>query len=158
MKIVKPLMDALKASSTFGSFFGSARGNVFPDGVGNSGPLTTYARGGVVSGPMNAYARGGIISGRTAIGSSLVGEAGGGRSEAVVPLRRHGGRMGVGASPVNVNIINNASAEVSIAETTGNDGSKTIDVIIDGKVREAFSSGRMDKTMKANYGIRRVGG
>jgi tape measure domain-containing protein len=157
MKIVKPLMDALKASSTFGSFFGSARGNVFPDGVGNSGPLTTYARGGVVSGPMTAYASGGIISSRTQAGSSLMGEAGGGRSEAVVPLRRHGGSLGVGASPVNVNVINNAGAEVAVSESTGNDGSRTLDIMIEQKVRNSFATGGMDKVMKGRYGIKGVG-
>ena len=144
IKIIKPLMDSIGGALGGGSVSGSARGNVFPNGIGNSGPLTTYASGG-------------IISGRTLVGSSLMGEAGGGRSEAVVPLRRIGGKLGVSASPVNVNVINNAGAEVQVSESTGNDGSKSIDIMIDTKVRNAFSSGRMDKTMKANYGVKRIG-
>jgi hypothetical protein len=39
-----------------------------------------------------------------------------------MPLKRHNGRMGIAAAPVNVNIVNNAGAEVAVSETTGNDG------------------------------------
>ena len=141
MRIVQPLMNALFPGSFGGGVSASANGNYFPNGITGR--------------PLTAFATGGIIGGRTRIGSNLLGENG---PEAVMPLRRQNGKMGVAAAPVNVNIINNAGAEVQVSESTGNDGSKTIDVMIDSKVKEAFSSGRMDKTMRAHYGTKRVGG
>ena len=138
IRIIKPLMNSLGGG--LGGLFGSARGNYFPDGITGR--------------PLTAFASGGVIGSRSVVGSNLIGEAG---PEAVVPLRRHNGRMGVAASPVNVNVVNNAGASVSVSESTGNDGSKSIDIMIDSKVREAFSSGRMDKTMRANFGVKRVG-
>ena len=62
-----------------------------------------------------------------------------------------------GTSPITVNITNNSKNEVEVSETIGNDGSRTLEVLIEGKVKDAFSSGRMDKSMKQNYGVRRVG-
>ena len=140
-KIIKPLMASLGLGGSAAGFLSpSASGNYFPNGVQQK--------------PMTAFASGGIIGSRSVVGSNLIGENG---PEAVMPLRRHNGKMGVAASPVNVNVINNAGAEVQVSESTGNDGSKSIDIMIDTKVRDAFSSGRMDKTMRANYGVKRVG-
>ena len=147
-KILKPLMDVIFASGAgfFGGMFSSpaaasANGNYFPNGLSGK--------------PMTAFATGGIISGRTRIGSNLLGENG---PEMVAPLKRHNGRMGVAASPVNVNVINNAGAEVQVSETTGNDGSRTIDVMIESKMRNAFATGSMDKAMSSRFGMRPVGG
>jgi tape measure domain-containing protein len=141
LKILEPLMRSLGLGKTTAN----ARGNVWLDGVGNGSPYT-------------AFASGGIISSRTTIGSALVGEAGGGRSEAIVPLRRHGGLLGVAASPVNINVVNNAGAQVEVSESTGNDGSRTIDIIIEQKVKETMGNGSMDRMLKARYGLRPIGG
>jgi lambda family phage tail tape measure protein len=143
MKIIAPLMKALGLSK--GAATADARGGVYLNGVGNGSPYTPYALGG-------------IINQRTTIGSALMGEAGGGRSEAIIPLRRHGGSLGVGASPVNVNVINNAGAEVKVSESSGNDGSRTIDIMIDQRVKEAMGSGGMDRVMRSRYGLRAIGG
>ena len=145
LKIIEPLMKSLGLGSKVASTVGAARGGVFMDGVGNGRPYT-------------AYATGGIVNSRTTIGSALIGEGGGGRSEAVVPLRRHGGSLGVSASPVNINVVNNAGAQVEVSESTGNDGSKTIDILIDQKVRNAMGSGSMDRILRSRYGLRPVGG
>jgi lambda family phage tail tape measure protein len=143
MKILAPLMKSLGLST--GAPTANARGGVYLNGVGNGSPYTPYALGG-------------IINQRTTIGSALMGEAGGGRSEAIIPLRRHGGSLGVGASPVNVNVINNAGAEVKVSESSGNDGSRTIDIMIDQRVKEAMGSGGMDRVMRSRYGLRAIGG
>ena len=143
MKIIAPLMKALGLSK--GAATANARGGVYLNGVGNGSPYTPYALGG-------------IINQRTTIGSALMGEAGGGRSEAIIPLRRHGGSLGVGASPVNVNVINNAGAEVKVSESSGNDGSRTIDIMIDQRVKEAMGSGGMDRILRSRYGLRAIGG
>ena len=144
MRVVKPLMDALFPKGGGGPLSwltGSANGNYFPNGITGR--------------PMTAFATGGIIGGRTRIGSNLLGENG---PEAVMPLRRSNGRMGVAAAPVNVNVINNAGAEVKVSESTGNDGSRTIDVMIEQKVRNSFATGAMDKVMKSRFGTSPVGG
>ena len=143
MKIIAPLMKSLGLSK--GAPTANARGGVYLNGVGNGSPYTPYALGG-------------IINQRTTIGSALMGEAGGGRSEAIIPLRRHGGSLGVGASPVNVNVINNAGAEVKVSESSGNDGSRTIDIMIDQRVKEAMGSGGMDRILRSRYGLRAIGG
>ena len=143
MKSLAPLMKSMGLSK--GAPTANARGGVYLNGVGNGSPYTPYALGG-------------IINQRTTIGSALMGEAGGGRSEAIIPLRRHGGSLGVGASPVNVNVINNAGAEVKVSESSGNDGSRTIDIMIDQRVKEAMGSGGMDRVMRSRYGLRAIGG
>ena len=141
-RIVGPLMQALGLGGRFTSagLGTSARGNYFPDGITGR--------------PLTAFSTGGIIGGRSVVGSNLMGENG---PEAVVPLRRHNGRMGVDASPVNVNVINNGNNEVKVSESTGNDGSRTIDIMIEQKVRNAFATGGMDKIMQSRFGSRPVG-
>ena len=144
MRVVKPLMDSLFPKGGGGPLSwltGNANGNYFPNGITGR--------------PLTAFATGGIIGGRTRIGSNLIGENG---PEAVMPLRRSNGRMGVAAAPVNVNVINNAGAEVKVSETTGNDGSRTIDVMIESKMRNSFATGAMDKVMKSRFGTSPVGG
>ena len=136
--IVKPIVGAIGGAIGF-KF---AKGGVFETG----GRLTPFATGGIVSGP-TPFAFGGGRRG-------IMGEAG---PEAIVPLRRHGGSLGVAASPVNVTVNNNAGADVLVEERTNSDGSKQIDVMIERKVKEAIGSGAMDRTMAAAYGLKRRG-
>ena len=146
LNVTIPLMNALKGAGGGGGFLGSLfpsnLGNYFPKGVANSAPL-------------NAYALGGIIGTRTVVGNNLIGESG---PEAVLPLRRHNGRMGVEASAVTVNVIDNGNNNVEVNESTGNDGGRTIDILIEQKVKNSIGSGAMDRSMRARYGIRPVGG
>ncbi len=107
--------------------------------------VTPYATGGIVNSPTLFQHTGGM---------GLMGEAG---PEAIIPLKRNGGVLGVGAAPVNVNIINQSGGEVSTSEKTGPDGSRIIEVMILGKVKEGIANGAFDQTMKASYGLQRRG-
>ena len=136
--VIKPLMDSLKSS------FGSIGGGGFsffglppePTGVATATvPTQAYGVGRTPTASMSASIMKSATLSRSSSGSGI----------------------NTIASPVNVNITNNSKNEVEVAETIGNDGSRTLEVLIEGKVKDAFSSGRMDKSMKMNYGVRRVG-
>lgn len=145
------IMKAMKASTFFGQFF--AKGGAF---AGNTGlPQGVYDRPTMF--PMSGtgtrfFANGGVFGSR---GTGVLGEAG---PEAIMPLRKtQGGQLGVqaSASPVNIEIINNAGVEVSAASTDNEDGTRNITVMIEKTMKGAFSSGSMDKLMRANYGLTR---
>ena len=136
--VIKPLMDSLKSS--FGSI--GAGGFSF---FGLPPEPTSVATATV---PTQAY---GVGRTPTASMSASI------MKSATLSRSSSGSGINTIASPVNVNITNNSKNEVEVAETIGNDGSRTLEVLIEGKVKDAFSSGRMDKSMKMNYGVRRVG-
>lgn len=152
--IFKPLFDSLGVA--FGDWFGtttlgktstapaSAMGNVFADGR-----LLAFAGGGVVGGPtLFPMAR----------GMGLMGEAG---PEAVMPLQRIGGRLGVNAAGggVMVQIIDQrgSGARPQVSEGRGPDGRKLISVLIRDEVKGMFRDGSLDRDMAANYGPGRRG-
>lgn len=123
----------------------SAKGNAF----GPGGKLHMFARGGVVNGATGF----GFGNGKMGV----MGEAG---PEAILPLQRgSGGNLGVAATvtPVTVNIINQSSSEVQQSERTGPNGEKSLDILIVGKVKDAFISGQLDGTMKSAYNLQRRG-
>jgi lambda family phage tail tape measure protein len=157
MKIIKPMLtDILNLGGSGGEsgggfadimkmFFANANGNAFgPSGV------IPFAKGGVVTRPtLFPFAK----------GTGLMGEAG---PEAIMPLGRDNqGRLGVrgGGSNVQVNIINNAGAQVS--QTQRQQGDTTlIDVLITqvedriaGNV--AAGSGSMFHSIGNTFGIKR---
>lgn len=83
---------------------GSADGNVF-----SGGTLIPMAKGGIVTTPTLFP---------MANGAGLMGEAG---PEAVMPLQRTAdGRLGVSASPANINIYNNSNANVTATQDGDN--------------------------------------
>jgi phage-related minor tail protein len=146
--IMQPIVESIKRSLTgFGgggpellnSFFtpGSKSANLDQD---------------VYSSPqVFKFADGGVFGSRIGV----MGEAG---PEAIMPLKRNSsGRLGVEAAPTNITIINNAGADVQATETTNSDGTKQIDIYVERKVKEMFGGGAMDKSMKASYGLTRVG-
>lgn len=126
------------------------------------GTAVAVAKGAVFDHGLSKFANGGIVHKPTMFGygngqTGLMGEKG---AEAILPLQRgSGGSLGVAASvtPVNINIINNASVDVAQRETTGPSGSKTIEVLITNKVREGLASGSFDKVFHQSYGLRRKG-
>lgn len=135
-----------------GGWFGggaSAGPNIF---MGN-------ALGGVYNSPgLSAYS-GQIVSKPTlfpfAKGTGLMGEAG---PEAILPLKRGpGGYLGVRAESgggVQVNIINQAGAQVTQSRRTGADGMEIIDVIVKQAVGEvagqlASGTGQVGQAMRA---------
>jgi len=119
MKIVKPMLANLFSDSSGGEGgIGSIFQTIF--GGGSSGFVTPFAKGGVVTRPtIFPFAK----------GTGLMGEAG---PEAIMPLGRDSqGRLGVrgGGGNVQVNIINNAGAQVT--QTQRQQGDTTfIDVMV----------------------------
>lgn len=150
-QILTPIAQGLPglASGFAGLFSGPASG-------GGSVPQ-------LLSPNIEPYAKGGVVSGATlfSYGSSMkVGMAGEAGPEAILPLSRGpGGELGVSAtqSPVNVTVINNASADVSTRETVGPGGDRVLEILIENKLREGIAKGSFDKSFNAAYGIRRRG-
>lgn len=82
----------------------------------------------------------------------------GNRSGNVTPVERSGGGAGVG-SGVQVNVYNNAGAEVSTQSRQGDDGSQMIDVIIERAVNavagDISKGGRVSNAMQGSFGLNR---
>lgn len=122
------------------------------------------AKGGAWNSGVQFFAKGGVVDSPTMFGHKtglgVMGEAG---PEAILPLKRGSdGNLGVaagaGGSNVVINVINNsANSSVEQKESTGPNGERNIDIIIVGKVKEAFANGSMDKTMSGTYGLNRKG-
>jgi hypothetical protein len=146
------LLGAIKRAlggTSVGSFFGvtaNAKGNPFSGG-------TTLPKNAILTAPTPfQFASGGVFGSRVGIG----GEAG---PEAIVPLRRTSqGNLGVEGSPVTVNVKNNFAneANVTVESTNTPDGGRTIEIMIDRRVRAALSNGSLDPVMRNNYGLRRA--
>jgi hypothetical protein len=137
--ITGPLFGSI--SGGMKSFLGSAHGNVFQDGN-----LIPFASGGIVTRPT-------VFP--MAQGAGLMGEAG---AEAIMPLTRIGGDLGVKSTGggVEVNIINNVGADVSTSERTTADGQKAIDVYIDQAVAKKLGTfgSQSNKAMRQSFGAR----
>ncbi len=142
---IQMALGAVQGSFAFGSLMQSF-GGIYGKGGAFSGgkPVTAFAAGGVVGGPTVFP----MAGGRT----GLMGEAG---PEAIVPLSRHNGKLGVGASPVNVTVINNSSASVSTSRNP--DGGLTI--AVEEAVANMIARGgsKIDAAMSRGYGLRRAG-
>jgi len=123
------------------AFQGSAHGNVF-----QNGNVIPFASGGIVTRPT-------VFP--MAQGAGLMGEAG---AEAIMPLTRIGGDLGVKSTGggVEVNIINNVGADVSTSERTTADGQKAIDVYIDQAVAKKLGTfgSQSNKAMRQSFGAR----
>ena len=131
---------------------GGGLGGLFGGGGG------IYGAGGVFRGgrELKKFANGGVVSSPTLFpmssGAGLMGEAG---PEAIIPLTRRGGKLGVEASPVNVTVINNSSAQVRTRESGGG---LTIEVVEEA-VATALTRGgnKIDSALSRSYGLRRAG-
>jgi DNA-binding HxlR family transcriptional regulator len=65
---------------------------------------------------------------------------------------------GIGVPTTTVIVNNNASGvEATPVETTNSDGSRVIEITVERMMKDKFSSGSMDKTMKSSYGLSRIG-
>jgi hypothetical protein len=128
--------------------------------VGGVASALGFANGGVIQGGVQKFASGGILTGPTlfpmARGMGLAGEAG---AEAIVPLRRNAsGNLGVGASPVNVTVVNNAGAQISVQQ---DERSGEVSVIVDQAVTRvaadiARGDGRVSRSLQSAYQLSRV--
>lgn len=164
--ITRPLAGAL-GNALSGAFSGTSLSSGPIDASANVGGQTVLASANgnaFMNGNLQKFATGGIVDKPTFFNygnnqRGLMGEAG---SEAILPLKRQAtGNLGVEASGlgsnVQVNVINNGSNEVSTRESRGPNGEKVIDVMIENKVKGLFASGKMDRQMSSNYGLRRKG-
>lgn len=118
-------LQAIKAvGKGFGGFFsglfGSADGNVF-----QNGRIKPYANGGVVNKPTLFP---------MANGTGLMGEAG---PEAIMPLTRKNGKLGVQGSGITVNVINQSQSQI---ETRQRDNG-SFDIIVK-RVNQALMNER----------------
>ena len=152
--IIRPLAQGvLNFAGAGATFTGDAN-------IGNIG--TVAAKGAAFDNGVRKFAKGGIVSRPTLFGygggkTGLMGEAG---TEAILPLSRgSGGDLGVKASvtPTIVNIYNQTGSEVETRESTGPNGERTLDILIQSKVKEGFASGAYDKTMRQAFGLTRKG-
>jgi phage-related minor tail protein len=144
LQVIKPLMESLfgQDGSGKGGLFGGSEGGI----VQTIGSFLGFAKGGAFNyNGLQEYANGGafhnsvlhkptpfIANGRMAV----AGEAG---SEAVMPLTRIGGELGVKATgmgnvtvqpQIKINIVNNAGAKVETQQQTDGDGNINMTVMI----------------------------
>ena len=155
--LARGLLDFAGASIGDAGGFGSS-----PVQVGG-GNFATFANGGVFNGGLKKFARGGVVGNPTLFnyGSNKTGMMGEAGPEAILPLQRGvGGNLGVSATvtPVTVNIINNSGSEVDQRETTGPNGERVLDILIQSRVKEGISSGSFDKVLAQSFALRRKGG
>lgn len=134
-------------------------GAVLPGVFGAGGflNLRAAANGGVFSGPgINEYS-GKVVDKPTifpfAKGAGLMGEAG---PEAVLPLTRIGGKLGVraqgGGGGTEINIINQAPVEISTEKQTDASGREINNIVIR-EVNKGLAQGRVDPGM-GRFGAR----
>ena len=144
MIIQQQIFNALKGT-TLGGWLGFAKGGAFGGATGL--PHGVYTQPTFFNmpgnGPLQKFARGGVL-----------GEAG---PEAILPLRRGaGGKLGVDAAPVNVNVINNAGVNVGV-EKDGNDINITIERVRNALTRDIRSGGNaFAGALQNTYGLNRA--
>jgi lambda family phage tail tape measure protein len=139
----------------------SFSGNQLPATGGGGGNLLAANGAAFDTGGIRKFANGGIFNSPTAFGygggrTGIMGESG---PEAILPLSRSNGKLGVEASvnPVNINIINNSDTEITSTESSSSTGERNIEIVIETKVREGLSRGTYDKQLRSNFGISRKG-
>lgn len=149
LAVVQAMKIALAGTGVGAFLFGSAKGNIFGGGLplkpGIYDKPTFFPLAG---GTLTKFATGGVIN------TGVLAEAG--SPEAVVPLQRTDGILGVKASPVNIQIINNAGAAVSATTADNSDGSKEIKIMIDRQVKQGMIDGTYDQIMRSAFGLRRA--
>lgn len=144
---------------TLGTQFGSwVSGNSTSNPPAAPDVSKVQALGGVWSGGrMQAFADGGIVTGPRLFGMAggglgLMGEAG---PEAIMPLDRIDGKLGVRASGGGtiVQIIDQRSAgsPVQVRESTGPDGRRVIQAIVRDEVAGMVRDGTMDRVLGGSY-------
>ncbi|MDD5049616.1 MAG: phage tail tape measure C-terminal domain-containing protein, partial [Methanoregulaceae archaeon] len=138
-QIMGPLFSSI-GGFDFGSLFGSAKGNAF-----QNGNVIPFASGGIVTRPT-------VFP--MAQGAGLMGEAG---AEAIMPLTRIGGDLGVkatGGGGMVVNIFNSTGDSVETKEGMTADGSPTLDVMIDQAVAKKLGrfGSQSNKSLRQNFG------
>lgn len=130
---------------------------------GFTGPLRkngNMAMGGAFDGGVQRLAQGGIVTRPTEFnslsGRKLMGEAG---PEAIMPLQRIGGKLGVaaagGGTTVQVIDQRGSGAAPQVSQGRGADGRMMIKVLIRDEVRNLVGDGSLDKAMGLSFGLKR---
>lgn len=160
---VRMLTQMVIQELIFAPLLGALRGAF---GLGG-GSGTTQAHGGAWSGgsQITRYAQGGVVNSPTFFGMSrpgsygLMGEAG---PEAIMPLTRIGGDLGVravgaGGAPVVVNVIDQRSSgeQVGVSESRGPNGERQIEILVRDTMANLIGAGKLDRVMNDTYGVRR---
>lgn len=157
-QIVAPLSGSLQ-----GLFSGSFTSNEAAFQSSRTTGFQDLGSGGLASrkGNVLPFAQGGIVTRPTSFplstGTGLMAEAG--APEAVVPLTRtSNGDLGVQAVPSNVtvNVNNQAGVDVDV-QSQQNGNNQILDITITKAVNNAINTGRLDKSLSANYGLSRKG-
>lgn len=172
MGVVNPMMEMMFGNKAGGGASSSGVGAVASSGIlgaafkgimgmfGGGGGATglaslgssvnvAFAKGGVFNGPVKPFASGGVFNGPTLFpmdgGTGLAGEAG---PEAILPLKRIGGRLGVSAnlSGGGNTVVNNVNINVE----GGNNADETGRIVAE-KVMRAIANQEITAA-------RRVGG
>jgi len=154
LSIINPILNNLFGAQNATLGFGAGT-----SGIGSMiGSLLGYAKGGAFKSGVQFMAKGGVLNKATAFSTSqglaVAGEAG---AEAVMPLTRDSkGNLGVtstgsnsGAPTINIYTPPGTSAKTRNRQEGGR---PIIDVFIE-TVEGAIGGGRMDKAMKARYGM-----
>ena len=155
LQVIRPMLNNLFGAGQGGSVFGDIFKTLFANANGNAfGPtgVIPFAKGTVINQPtLFPFAK----------GTGLMGEAG---PEAIMPLGRDAqGRLGVrggGGGNVQVNIINNAGAQVS--QTQRQQGDSTIIDVLVAQVEDrlagnvASGSGNLFHAMGNTFGMSRA--
>ncbi|MDS9467965.1 hypothetical protein RGQ15_10350 [Paracoccus sp. MBLB3053] len=80
-------------------------------------------------------------------------------ARSVSPMPMLGDSMSSGGNKLvgdtNINVYNQNGSQVTTQESTDPMGNKTIDLYIEDKVRSMITTGRLDRQMQANFGLRR---
>ncbi|MBQ2391409.1 MAG: phage tail tape measure protein [Clostridia bacterium] len=141
MSVIEPMLNSIKNLTGNGGIFGTLFGGIFGFKNGaafNNGKVVPFARGGIVNKPtLFPMANG---------GTGLMGEAG---AEAVMPLTRKNGKLGVeatGTSQTVVNIYNQSGAEIETRQK--DDGG--MDIFIK-RVNSALMNQRTSRGFKEAY-------
>lgn len=175
IKDIARILIQQQITGPLAAFLGNA---LFGGGGGGAGflttPVATIAKGGVFqSGSLTAFASGGVVNSPTLFpmargGTGLMGEAG---PEAVLPLTRVGGDLGVradigggmgGSGNITVTVINEtgqaADAEVETGESSNGDRSVIVRLIAEDIAKNDIARrGPLSKSLEREFGLNRSG-
>ena len=156
IKSLRDLGEEL-AKPALNKLFTQLLGNLFPNVFGAGGSIALNAEGNAfMHGRVTAFATGGVVSSPTLFGMrgglGLMGEAG---PEAILPLQRIGGRLGVaaqGGGGTQVNIIDQrqGGAQIETRRERGPDGREIVTAI----VRDEMARGGFDGAQRGRFGAR----
>ncbi len=142
--ILAQLMEVLVVKQLVSSISGSF-----------GGAISMFEKGGAVSNGVQMFASGGVVDSPTAFGMSggmgIMGEAG---AEAIMPITRINGDMGVKVTqaPVNVNIKNYGNDNVNVQQ----DEAGQIDIVISKVIDSINRGGGVGNAISSRYGLARV--